>query len=219
MNITIKKEVFKKHPKLKLLFFHIKDCNNKQHLKEAKHLLQETEKLTSLQFDKATVKNHLFIEFGKPHHYHTSAEKLIQKALKRKTNAANNTTTNLFNYLSLKYIIPGGVDDYHKISKNLTFALTTGKERKKLLKTCKKGDLYYYDNDKILATKLDHWQNSKTKPTPYSAELLIHFDILPPVSSQDLQELKKEATSLLKSFTNGKVSSFVLTKTKNKIKA
>lgn len=224
MKINIKKEVFRKYPDLKVLFILAENVNNQPH-SEIKHLLKETEKLIQLQFNKDTIKNHYLIapwkvaqeEFNSEKHYHTYAEKLIKQVLKRKTTTAKDSVTNILNFLTLKHIIPGGVDDWYKIVGNINFGLAKGNEKKSILKSSVKGDLYYQDDEGILGTKLDSWSSPRTKPTPSSTAIMLHFDILPPITNKELNELKKEAQEILEDFCQAKVLSFVLHKSKNSI--
>jgi DNA/RNA-binding domain of Phe-tRNA-synthetase-like protein len=224
MKITIKKGVFKKYSKLKIAFIFVEGIDNSMKLKESRHLLEETEQLIGFTFNKDTAKTHLLIspwktaqeEFGKEaKHYQTSVERLIKKVVKGKSTTTGNVVGNLSRYLALKHIVPFGVDNFDKIKGDLTFDLATGREKVGVLRNLKKGALYYKDEKSILGTKLDYWKSKKTELDKKSKSALIHFEILPPLNGKKLGELLKETKDLVKTFCDGKVSSFVLDENNN----
>ena len=227
MNIRIKKEVFEKHPRLQIAFILIKRMNNSEKLKEAQHLLKESEKLISLTFNKETIKNHYLIqpwvisqqEFGeKARHYHTSVEKLLQKVLRRRSLKTKDTLTNIIRSVAIRHIVPFGIDDLSKIDRGITFDISSGKERKQILKNLNEGDLFYHDSKNILGTKLDYWKSNKTILSNKSANALIHFEALPPISRKELSQLVKETEGLVKAFCGGRVKSFILNSRKSVVK-
>ena len=221
MKISIEPKVFQKfHPRFKVAFLAVKNIDNKSKLTESKHLLKEVEQLVKLTFNKNTVKNHHLIspwevaraEFGRgAKHYHTSVEKLLRKVLRRRKVVSNDVITNLVNYLQLKYVVPIAADDLSKINGDVKYSLATGREKKGLLKL-HRNELYSKDNSKILSTKLDHWDNKKTKLTAKTRVALIHIDILPPLDSKKMKELNKELKELITTFCGGTVKELVLDK-------
>ncbi len=228
MIVRIKKEVFDKlDSKLRVGLIKVNYSNNQSKLKQSVKLLKEVEQMRRMTFNKVSVKDHSLIApwrvaqevFGKKaKHYHTSVERLLKVVLKRKSVATKNTLTNLVRYLSLKHLVPYGLDDYGKISEGLTFALATGRERVGPLRTVKKGALYYKDKKNVLGTKLDYWKSKKTILDRNSKLALIHIGALPPVNSKELNKVMKEAKNLISSFCQAKVESTVLHKKKNFIR-
>lgn len=228
MKIQVNKEVFKKlGSKLKIIILLVEKMDNHNKVKESKHLLKEVEQLVSLTFNKDTLKTHHLIspwvvaqeEFGKKaKHYQTSVERLLKIVLKRKSVSTRNCLTNLLRYVSLKHIIPLGVDDLHKLEGNLTFDVSKGGEKKDVLRNLKAGAIYYYDQKKILGTKLDYWKNSKTSLTSKSTSALIHLEVLPPLTHQKVQEIVQELKGLITSFCGGKITLLKLDHKNNSIK-
>lgn len=225
MKITLSKDIFKIiNSQFRIAFILVQNANNNITNHEAQHLLKETAQLTKLTFHKDSYKTHHLIlpwkvaqqEFGpKAIHYRTSLEHLMQKVSLHKKIPQDNTITTLTNYLSLKYLIPMGVDDISKIDKNLTFQIASGKEKLNFLTSLKPGTLYYKDNTHILGTKLDFWKNNKTKPTKKTTSALIHIEALPPITNAKLKEIVEETNSLLKTFCNAKTKIIILDKKKN----
>jgi DNA/RNA-binding domain of Phe-tRNA-synthetase-like protein len=225
MKVSINKEVFEDfNPKFKVLLVSAKDIDNQVKFKESLNLLSEISELIKLTFNKETIKNHYLIspwavaqeEFGnKAKHYHTSVERLIRKVISKKIINEKDTLTNVLRYLALKHIVPFGVDDYDKIQGDVKFSLASGKEKAGPLRTVKEGALYYQDKGRVLGTKLDFWKNRSTTLTKYSRNVLIHFEILPPINAKKLNDLKKDVFDLIKIFCGGKIKVEVLDKKKS----
>ena len=215
MKVMATAEVFKRiDPNLKIVFIKAEGIDNHSKRHESLHLLHEVERLIRLSFNEDTVKSHHLLspwvaaqqEFGESaKHYHTSVETLIHRVLKRKSVASGDTLTNLMNYIALKYIIPLGVDDFRKIQGDLTFALARGGEGAKLLWLLKPKTFYYHDDVGVLGTKLDHWKSSRTKLTSKSTSVLIHLEVLLPLTTSKQHEIVDELKELITSFCGGKV--------------
>ena len=226
MKITVKKSVFRKFNSLKIGIVLVKGIDNKNKLNESRHLLHEIEELIKLTFNKETIKNHDLIspwavaqeEFGKKaKHYHTAVEKLLKKVLSGKNIKSKDVLTNLMRCVALKHIVPFGVDNYSKINGDLTFALSSGKEKVGALREIKKNALYYRDEKSILGTKLDYWKNKKTELDNKSTSALIHFEVMLPITQKKLNEIVKETAQLVKTFCGGDVKIYFLNEKINSI--
>src|SRR3989344_5760429 len=214
MKITVKPEVFKKvNPQLKVHVIHAAGVDNKTQAKKANHLLAEMQKVILLTFNQDTAKSHLLVapwtvakeEFGKKaQHYHTSVELLLQKVLRKQSIKSKDTVTALLRYLALKHIVPVSADDPTKIKGDISFEVN-------------KNDLCYRDAKRILGRKLDYWKNIKTAVSPYSWCALVHFEFLPPVSTQKQKEIVNEAAELLQTFCGAETKIAVLDKKKNSV--
>ena len=228
MKISLNKEIFTKFDtKFTVACILVKGIDNESKLEESKHLLQEAENLVQFTFHKETIKNHHMIspwavaqeKFGKSaKHYHTSVEKLLQKVLRKKSVAKKNVVGNVISYIALKNIVPFGVDDLDKITGDIKFSVSTGREKRGVLRSLKKGELYYRDGKNILGTKLDYWKSKKTSLHPKTTTALIHLEVLSPITQKEMKILLKETVELVESFTGGKAKVFVLDKKKVSVK-
>ncbi len=222
MNITIHRQVFRKFDdQLRVGFVLIHGLDNQAKLQQSLHLLRDEYDLVRQTFHPETLKFHGLItpwavaqqEFGpKAKHYHTSVERLIMSVLKHKKVAAKDTVTNLIQYLSLRYIVPIGVDDFHKLKSDLTFTLATGTEKVGWFHLLKNEAFYYRDQEGILGTTLDHWKSLRTAPNGNTHAVLIHVEALPPITQKKLYELLREISSLVTGFCGGTARTFVLDK-------
>ena len=223
MKLQLHKDIFAKYPQLKVAFILATPIAVNNKFSESRHLLREAETLVHLTFNRNNFQSHDLIspwmvarqEFGqKAPHYHTSVEHLLKRVLARKRIAGNTTVTNLVSYLSLKHIVPMTVDDPDKIIGTLTFALAVGPEKKNLFRRLEKGALYYHDEKKVLGMKLDYWKNPRVALSSTSISALIHIEVLPPVTSSQLQAMVKETQQLIKTFCGGKSKVVVLDRKK-----
>lgn len=220
MKVSVSQEVFKKfHPKLRIAFIYIKGINNKKNLHESEHLLHEVEELIRLELHPETLKNHDLIapwvvaqqEFGKEaKHYHTSVEKMIKLVVSNKSVKVKNTLGNILNYVSLKHVVPVGVDDFNKISHELKFEIAKGKEKINALTFLKKGAFFYYDQAGVLGTKFDYWKSSRTLIDEDTKSALIHVEVVPPIKKEEFEEILSEMQNLIKTFCGGESKVFIL---------
>ena len=212
MKVTIKPEVFQKlHQKFRVAIILAKDLDNKNRVKETNHLLKEVEKMVLMTFNKDTIRTHDLVapwtiarqQFGKKTtHYHTSVEQLLKKVLQHQKIEAKDTITAVVRYLSLKHIIPVGVDDPAKLNGDISFEM-------------KNGDLWYRDAKKMLGKKLDYWKNPRAALKQTSTSALIHFEFLPPISPAKQKEIVKEAKEVVQLFCGGNVKVLILDKKNN----
>ncbi len=225
MNVRIHHNVFREfHPEFKVVFLSVAGIDNKAKLKESIHLLQDMEHLVRLSFQKDTFKSHHLLapwiaarkHFGKAaHHYHTSVEKLLQQVTHHKSVVASDTLTNLVRYISLKYIVPIGIDDCDSLHGGILFNIAKGKEQVTPFRRLKAGALYYRDNARILGTKLDYWKSPKTKLGKRTTSAVIHLEVLPPLTAQQVHALVAELRSLIQSFCGAKITEVQLHRRKN----
>jgi lysyl-tRNA synthetase class 2 len=110
----------------------------------------------------------------------------------------------LFNYTSLKYLIPCGGDDVDRVEGNLVLGLATGDERFQPLgggeeETPVKGEVIYYDDAKgNVMCRRWNWRNGeRTKIEVESKRLVINVDGLPPVAQGVVDQARDELAELL----------------------
>ncbi len=222
MKITVEKGVYKAlHPQLQIAFIFANGIDNKSKLKESQHLLQEAEDLIRLTFNKDAVKTHHLISpwailqkgfGGKAHHYHTSVERLLKQVIARKSITSDTVLTNLVRYISLKHIIPLGVDDLSEVKGEIVFTIADKKRRRGIIRTLQRNELYYHDDKGILGTKLDYWKSTRTMPTAKSIYALVHIEALPPITPRKLSEVVAEMERLLKAFCGANTTMIILNK-------
>ncbi len=226
MKITVQTSVFKKFPNMSILAFSAHKVDNITHKDQAGHLVEEASKLTQLTFKKKILKHHHKISPWVMHQkhfgpssakYHTSVEILLKKSLAKQKVAAHNTLTNILRYMTLRHLVPIGVDDFNKIKGNLTFGIATGHERAHIFAKVKKGALYYSDEKRVLGTKLDYWKSPRTAVHKSTKSAIFHVLCMPPVTEQDMRLITEEMQDLLEGFCGAKVNGLLINSKKPSI--
>ncbi len=218
LHIDFSPAVFRKLPKLKVVFLVAEEIDNHSKLKEAQELLGDLTSLLRQTMHKDTIKTHHLIspwqvareEFGnKAKHYQTSLEQLMEKVLRGEKIFSKETVGNLVKFISLKHLVPLAVDDLEKIKGKITFDVATDKDTNKE-KSLHQGDLFYRDDKKMLGAKLDFWKSATTIPSAKTRKVLIHMEVLPPITRGKMREIVQEMAVLLQNFCGAKEISVTL---------
>ena len=226
MKVTIQSLVFTKFPHLSVMVFVASKVDNVSYTEQVGHLVSEAAKLAQLTFHKKTLKSHHLIspwvtvqrEFGsKARMYHTSVELLLKKVLARNQVVAHNTLTNILRYVTLRHLVPIGVDDVRKVRGNLTFSLAQGHERAHVFARVKRGALFYRDQQGVLGTKLDYWKSARTAVHKNTTKAVFHVLCMPPTTLADSRIIAKEMEDLLTGFCGAKVAGAVLNSRKRSV--
>ena len=220
MMFTIEKEVRDRFPKLKIGIVVFRNLNNRGRSKELDNLLKEIETLIRFNFVQAEVARHPLIspwrtaysDFGaKPSKYHSSVEALMRRILKGENIPRINKLVDLYNYLSLKHLIPIGADDLSKIKGNIKLTAAKGDERfvplgKRTLESPEKGEIIYRDEKRVLCRRWNWRDSNETRITEATRNAIIYIDGLPPVTKQKLRKTCLEVIDLTRTFCNGEAA-------------
>lgn len=143
--------------------------------------------------------------FGsKPKKYPPSIVSLIKRAAKGAELPFINTVVALFNYISLKYLLPCGGDDVERIKGDLVLGLAGGEETFTPLGSAKTesprpGEVIYFDRaEGTVMCRRWNWRNGdRTKIGTESHGLVINVDCLPPVEPEEGNRAAAELAGLL----------------------
>jgi lysyl-tRNA synthetase class 2 len=231
MKITIFPQIFIKYPKLNVGIVIINNLDNAGSDEKIFHLLEEVEEFIRLNFVPGNLAQHPLIspwraaysEFGaKPSKYQSSVESLTRKILKTNEILRVNKLVDISNYLSLKYLVPTGVDDIDKIEGNISLTLSKGDEIFIPLNSTEvqhpdKGEVIYRDDRNVLCRKWN-WQGcDKTKISEKTKRAVIYIEGLLPVTKEKVKEICEEAVNLIKLFCNGDAKYHILNLAKPEI--
>ena len=232
MKVIVDRKILNRFPKLNIGIVIAHQINNHDADKRIHHLLAQIEKLMQINFVPEDIAKHPLIspwmtaytEFGaKPSRYHSSVESLAKKVLKGKMISRVNKIIDLYNYLSLKYLVPMGGDDLSKIKGdiNLTFAkgtekFTEVKTREK--KNPEKAEVVYKDDEKILCRRWNWRECEESKITNKTEDVIIYVEGIFPVTNKKVKEICRETADLIKMFCGGKTKYYVLNDKRNEVK-
>jgi DNA/RNA-binding domain of Phe-tRNA-synthetase-like protein len=116
-----------------------------------------------------------------------------------------NSAVALFNYISVKYILPCGGDDVERVEGNLVLGVADGTEKFIPLggeteENPLPGEIIYYDDStKNVMCRRWNWRNGDiTKIEVDTKKIVINIDCLPPITPDKGNEARDELAELLK---------------------
>lgn len=144
-------------------------------------------------------------KFGSsPEEYLPSIASLLQRMDPQHSLPFINSVVALFNYISIKYVLPCGGDDVQSIEGNLVLGTADGSEHflplgGKEEQTPFPGEVIYYDDaTKNVMCRRWNWRNGEhTKILPESQQIVINIDCLPPVTPEIGNQARDEMAELL----------------------
>ena len=227
MKIDISKEIFEKFPGLNLGVVIAKNIQNSEGNSEIIELLRCAEEKVRDEFVPGELAQHpklapwrqAYSSFGaKPKKYKCSIEALIRRVLNDEALPDINNLVNLYNYLSLKHVLPMGGDDLDNVEGNIHLKIADGSEtfialNSDEVKNPKQGEVVYADNNEILCRRWNWRECEKTKLTSESKNIIIYAEGLPPVTQDEVESAVKEIAEDVKKFLGGenaKVKYYIL---------
>ncbi len=212
--LAISKAVFDKFPKLKIGIVIAENIDNTGSDAKIYHLLDEIGNLIKLDFTREDIAKHPLIspwraaysDFGaKPSSYHCSVESLMKNILKGKGAPKINKAVDISNYVSLKHLVPAGVNDLDKIEGNILLTIAKGTEifsplGSKTKEKPDKGEVIYKDNKDVICRRWNWRDADKTKITESAKNVIYYIDALPPVNKTKLKEILADVLDLLGMF-------------------
>jgi len=162
-----------------------------------------------------------YLDFGtNPNKFYCSIESLGRRARRGDQLPYINTLVALFNYFSLKHMVPSGGDDLDMAEGDLCLTLAKGSEPftplgAEVVEYPAPGEVIYVDNSKVMCRRWNWRQGDQTKLTPATTSVAINVDCLPPVSKDEAKAITGELADLVREFCGGEVSYFLLDATRN----
>ena len=119
-----------------------------------------------------------------------------------------NKLVDLYNYISLKYVIPVGGEDMDAIRDNLQLAFANGTEQFVRLNGTEneppdKGEVVYKDDEGVICRRWNWREADRTKLTERTKEAIIVIDALAPVSRAVVDRAMNELALLIKKHCGG----------------
>jgi lysyl-tRNA synthetase class 2 len=157
-----------------------------------------------------------YSDFGvNPNKFYCSIESLGRRARKGDQLPYINTLVALFNYFSLKHMVPSGGDDLDRVEGNLCLALAKGNEPFTPLGAAAieypaPGEVIYVDDRKVMCRCWNWRQGDQTKLGPETRDVAMNVDCLPPVLRGEAEAITRELAELVRHFCGGEVRYFLL---------
>jgi len=157
-----------------------------------------------------------YSSFGaKPKKYKCSVENLYRMILEGIELKHINKIVDVYNYISIKHMIPVGGDDTDKVDGNITLKIAKGDEPFKELnsdeiKNPKEGEVVYADDKEILCRRWNWRECDKSKMTEETKNVALVVEGLPPAIKEEVEKIINEMAELVKKFCAGETQTFIL---------
>lgn len=208
-NIIIETAIFNQFPDFKRGIIVVSSIENNANNDYIKTLLEDEIKnrlgTTCIEHEFVKAWSDAHIKFGSnPNKYQPSIKSLLKRIQSGSGFPFINSVVALFNYISIKYLIPCGGDDTNKIEGNLHLGFSNGNEvfiplgsveQEKPLQ----GEVIYYDDKTLnVMCRRWNWRNGDfTKITEHTKQLVINLDGIGSVSHSLIESARDELAKLL----------------------
>lgn len=224
MKFKIDNKIFEQYPSLNLGLVIAKGIDNTGENPEILSMIDEQSESIKSQYNLETLKEipklsawrEAYRLFGaKPKKYTCSVENLHRMILEGVQLRHINKVVDVYNYISLKYMVPVGGDDIDKVDGGITLRFATGEEPFIRLNSDevdhpKEGEVVYADDKEVLCRRWNWRECDKSKMTEPTKNVALVVEGLSPVSKEDVQQIVEELSQLVEKFCGGEISTHIL---------
>jgi len=224
MKFIINSHIFDEFPDLSLGIVIAQDLDNLGSADELWSLISaqqeeiraNTSSETLSQIPRIASWRRAYSAFGaKPKKHKSSVESLYRMVLKGIDLRHINTIVDIYNYISIKQMVPVGGDDISRVEGDITLRFAFGNEMFRPLKSeeierVKEGEVIYADDVEVLCRRWNWRECDKTKMTEETKEAMLVVEGLPPVKREDIERILEELDSLVVKYCGGKTHTEIL---------
>ena len=192
--------------------------NNKGENPKLVELLRQVEQKSVRDTSLLEIKNHPLIapwrqaytKFGaNPNKFYSSIESLCRRARRGDQLPYINTAVAIFNYFSLKNVVPSGADDLTSVKGDLRLVISKGDEpftpfNAKEVEYPEMGEIIYVDDVSVMCRRWNWRQGYQTRLTAETNSISINVDCLPPLAAK-ADALTAELAGLVQEFCGGEI--------------
>ena len=152
-----------------------------------------------------------------PNKFYSSIESLARRGRRGDQLPYISTLVCLFNYFSLKHMVPSGGDDLKSVDGDLHLTIAKGNEpfipfNGTETEYPAPGEVIYVDNSRVMCRRWNWRQGDQTKLMPETTDVAINIDCLPPVSPAEAANITEELAGLVERFCGGRTTCVMLDK-------
>ena len=224
MKLEVNTQIFKMFIGLNLGVIIAKQIDNTGSADEIIELIREREKEIRENYNTETLSQEPKIEswrkaysaFGaKPKKYKSSVESLYRMILKGVDLRPINKIVDIYNYISVKHMVPAGGDDAAKVDGDIVLRFAGGDERFTALnsdetETAKEGEVIYSDDKEVLCRRWNWRECDKTKMTEETRDVVLVVEGLPPVTREELNAALDDLSQMIDEYCGGEIRIAVL---------
>jgi lysyl-tRNA synthetase class 2 len=224
MKFKIDDKIFKQYPSLSIGIVVAKNIDNTGESLDVFSMLTEQSSSIKSQYNLETLKDvpkinawrEAYSTFGaKPKKYTCSVENLYRMILEGVNLRHINKVVDIYNYISLKHMVPIGGDDTAKVDGNIVLRLATGEEPFIRLNSDevdhpKQGEVVYADDKEVLCRRWNWRECDKSKMTEQTKNITLVVEGLSPVTKEEVKTIVEELGQLVEKFCGGVISINIL---------
>jgi DNA/RNA-binding domain of Phe-tRNA-synthetase-like protein len=224
MRFSIQKELFDALPGLTIGMVVATGLDNSHPSKEIDALLSQTIEEMKKNFIVEKAQDHPRIKpwrnaFSKlaisGSKFPSSIESMARRVLKGEPFPKINPLVDLYNSVSLKYLVPMGGHDLDTLDGNIHLRFAEGWEPFTPMgggetMIVPKGELVYRDDREVLTRNWVWRQCEKDKATEKTKNIFIPIDVLEEVGSERAEEIIQDLHALIPVYLSGRISSSIL---------
>lgn len=153
---------------------------------------------------------------GEPKKNLPSVENLITRVVKKVPFGSVNTLVDLYNIISLKYMLPAGAEDLDTIKGNIELTYASKNEQPILLlgekeaRAPREGEAIYKDDNGTICRRWNWKEADRTKLTSQTHNAFFVLEGLPPVNKEYVTQATYALANLIEKFCGGEVSVAIL---------
>jgi len=231
MKLIIDPKIFEQHPDLKVGAILIKGLNNTKRVSSVESLLRGVCAQRGKEFANKDIYADPMIApwasaYGKfginPTKYAPSIAALIKRVSEGKEIPHINLLVDLYNYFSLKHMLPIGGEDLDWLCGDLHLTFTKGKEAFRPIgsidvEEAAEGEVAYMDQGGITARYWNYRECERTKFTEKTSNAVILVEDLSKMHIDKFGEILKEIQLSIMKYIGGQIEPYILTEDRNEI--
>lgn len=224
MKLTIDSRILEKFPGLNLGVVVARQIDNHGKSDELVHMIRERENEIRGAFHTETLSQEPKIEswrkayssFGaKPKKYKSSVESLHRMIIKGIELRSINKIVDIFNYTSIKHMVPAGGDDIAKVEGDIILRFARGDEpftalNSEEMETAKEGEVIYSDEKEVLCRRWNWRECDKTKMTEETRDVVLVVEGLLPVTREEINAIIDDFGQMVDEYCGGDIKTAVL---------
>lgn len=224
MKLKIAPEIFERFPGLNVGIVIAKQISNIGASDEVMVLVQEKQRKIRKNFTQETISQYQRIDswreayssFGaKPKKHKCSVESIYRMILEGIDLQHINKIVDIYNYISIKHMVPVGGDDIEKVEGDITLKFAQGGEPFTPLNSTEKesvreGEVVYADEVEVLCRRWNWRECDKTKMREETKDVILVAEGLPPVAKEEMETIVEDLSRLVKKYCGGEIRKDVL---------
>lgn len=226
MKLVVDQRIFEKFQRVVIGVVVAKGMNNRADVGEVHRMIREEEARIRAQYvkDKLSQEPRIaawrkaYAAFGvKSHDAKCSVENLYRMVLSGKEVRAINPLVDIYNYISLKYMVPVGGEDLDKVVGGIQLTFAGAHESLvKLLgdhteEAPPEGEVLYKDDVSALCRRWNWREAERTMLTEDTRNAILVLEGLPPVTRDEVEAAVKELQEFVQKYCGGTARLVILT--------